>query len=151
MRVPRSTYRLQVTPTWTLIDAARLVPQLHRLGADWVYLSPLLQSETGSEHGYDVTDHGTTDPARGGREGLAALADAAHEADMGVLVDIVPNHVGVATPDTLDLVVGRAARRAAVGARRRVRHRLDRGRQPDPAPGPRRCSRRTGPARDRRR
>ena len=98
MRVPRSTYRLQVTPTWTLTDAAKLVPQLHRLGADWVYLSPLLQSETGSEHGYDVTDHGTTDPARGGREGLAALADAAHEADMGVIVDIVPNHVGVATP-----------------------------------------------------
>ena len=98
MRVPRSTYRLQVTPTWTLIDAAKLVPQLHRLGADWVYLSPLLQAETGSEHGYDVIDHGDVDPARGGGEGLAALADAAHEADMGVLVDIVPNHVGVATP-----------------------------------------------------
>ncbi len=98
MRVPRSTYRLQVTPTWTLSDAAGLVPQLAALGADWVYLSPILESDEGSDHGYDVTDHGTTDTARGGREGLAAVADAAHAAGMGVLVDIVPNHVGVATP-----------------------------------------------------
>ncbi len=98
MRVPRSTYRLQITPTWTLFDAAALVPQLAALGADWVYLSPILESDEGSDHGYDVTDHGSTDTARGGREGLAAVADAAHAAGMGVLVDIVPNHVGVATP-----------------------------------------------------
>ena len=99
MRVPRSTYRLQITPTWTLFDAAALVPQLAALGADWVYLSPILESDEGSDHGYDVTDHGSDrHGARrpGGR--WPAVADAAHAAGMGVLVDIVPNHVGVATP-----------------------------------------------------
>ena len=96
--VPRSTYRLQLTGSFTLHDAAGLVGYLRRLGADWVYCSPLLQSEPGSDHGYDVVDHSRTDDARGGRAGLAALADAAHAAGLGVLVDIVPNHVGIATP-----------------------------------------------------
>jgi (1->4)-alpha-D-glucan 1-alpha-D-glucosylmutase len=98
MRVPRSTYRFQLTADFTLWDAARLVPYLSRLGVDWVYLSPVLQAEEGSTHGYDVTDHSRIDESRGGAEGLAALSAAAHEAGMGVLVDIVPNHVGVATP-----------------------------------------------------
>ncbi|MFJ2507382.1 malto-oligosyltrehalose synthase [Arthrobacter citreus] len=98
MRAPRSTYRLQLHEGFTLHDAAALVPYLKDLGADWVYLSPLLAAERGSTHGYDVTDPSTVDPARGGPEGLQALADAAHQAGMGVLVDIVPNHMGVATP-----------------------------------------------------
>ncbi|WP_382304205.1 malto-oligosyltrehalose synthase [Herbiconiux sp. UC225_62] len=98
MRTPHSTYRFQITPEFTLWDAARLVPYLSRLGVDWVYLSPVLQAEEGSQHGYDVTDHSRIDESRGGAEGLQALSDAAHEAGLGVLVDIVPNHVGVATP-----------------------------------------------------
>ncbi|MDO9395738.1 MAG: malto-oligosyltrehalose synthase, partial [Herbiconiux sp.] len=98
MRVPRSTYRLQLTADFTLWDAARLVPYLKRLGADWVYLSPILQAEEGSQHGYDVTDHSRVDESRGGADGLRALSEAAHDAGLGVLVDIVPNHVGVATP-----------------------------------------------------
>lgn len=98
MRAPRSTYRLQLHEGFTLHDAAALVPYMRGLGADWVYLSPLLKAEQGSTHGYDVTDPSAVDPARGGPEGLRALADAAHRADMGVLVDIVPNHMGVATP-----------------------------------------------------
>ncbi|MGA1838406.1 malto-oligosyltrehalose synthase [Herbiconiux sp. 11R-BC] len=98
MRTPRSTYRFQLTADFTLHDAARLVPYLARLGVDWVYLSPILQAEAGSQHGYDVTDHSRIDESRGGAEGLRVLAEAAHEAGMGVLVDIVPNHVGVATP-----------------------------------------------------
>lgn len=98
MRTPHSTYRLQINDSFTLFDAARWANYLRQLGADWVYCSPLLQAEPGSDHGYDVVDHSTTDAARGGREGLAALADAAHECGLGVLVDIVPNHVGVATP-----------------------------------------------------
>ncbi|QJU52901.1 malto-oligosyltrehalose synthase [Herbiconiux sp. KACC 21604] len=98
MRVPRSTYRLQLTADFTLWDAARLVPYLKRLGVDWVYLSPILQAERGSQHGYDVTDHSRVDEERGGPDGLRALSTAAHEAGLGVLVDIVPNHVGVATP-----------------------------------------------------
>jgi len=98
MRIPRSTYRLQLTADFTLWDAARLVPYLARLGVDWVYLSPILQAEVGSQHGYDVTDHSRIDESRGGADGLRALSAAAHDAGLGVLVDIVPNHVGVATP-----------------------------------------------------
>lgn len=98
VRVPRSTYRLQITRDWDLQDAAGLVPYLRALGVDWVYLSPVLPAEPGSAHGYDVVDHSGVDADRGGEAGLAAVADAARSAGLGVLVDIVPNHVGVATP-----------------------------------------------------
>lgn len=97
-RTPRSTYRLQVSPDFTLYDATRVLPYLHDLGVDWVYLSPLLASEPGSTHGYDVVAFDHVDPERGGEEGLAALSAEARRLGMGVLVDIVPNHVGVATP-----------------------------------------------------
>jgi (1->4)-alpha-D-glucan 1-alpha-D-glucosylmutase len=96
--VPTSTYRLQITADFDLYAAADLVPYLHDLGVDWVYLSPLLAAEAGSTHGYDVVDHAVVDASRGGIEGLRALSDAAHGLDMGVLVDIVPNHVGIADP-----------------------------------------------------
>lgn len=98
-RVPRSTYRLQVSPDFTLFDAAGVLDYLHDLGVDWVYLSPLLASEPGSTHGYDVVAFDHVDPERGGEEGLAALSAEARRLGMGVLVDIVPNHVGVATPE----------------------------------------------------
>jgi (1->4)-alpha-D-glucan 1-alpha-D-glucosylmutase len=98
VRVPVSTYRLQITPEFDLFEAARRLPYLHDLGADWVYLSPLLASEPGSQHGYDVVAFDHVDPQRGGAEGLAALSAEARRLGMGVLVDIVPNHVGIATP-----------------------------------------------------
>lgn len=98
MRTPVSTYRLQIRSSFTLFDAAEKVPYLKDLGVDWVYLSPILTAEKGSDHGYDVTDPSAVDPNRGGPEGLLALSRAAREHGMGVLVDIVPNHVGVATP-----------------------------------------------------
>ena len=98
MRTPLSTYRLQIRPDFTLYDAAAQVPYLRDLGADWLYLSPILTAEPGSGHGYDVTDPTRVDPARGGAEGLGALSAAARAAQMGILVDIVPNHMGVATP-----------------------------------------------------
>ena len=97
--VPVSTYRLQITGDWTLSDAADLIPYLVDLGVDWVYLSPILAAEPGSGHGYDVVDHGEVDPDRGGDTGLREVAEAAHGAGRGVLIDIVPNHVGVATPE----------------------------------------------------
>lgn len=98
MRTPTSTYRLQITEDFDLLQAARTLPYLAELGVDWVYLSPLLASESGSEHGYDVADHRAIDPSRGRASGLSALASEARRLGMGVLVDIVPNHVGVARP-----------------------------------------------------
>ncbi|MFI7580734.1 malto-oligosyltrehalose synthase [Kocuria kalidii] len=99
MRTPTSTYRLQITSDLTLDRAAGLVDYLHDLGADWVYLSPILRAVDGSDHGYDVASPAEVDPVRGGAAGLKALADAAHDRGMGVLVDIVPNHQGVAAPE----------------------------------------------------
>ncbi len=96
--LPASTYRLQLSNTFTLHGAARVLPYLHRLGVDWVYLSPLLRAEPGSDHGYDVVDHSQVDPERGGREGFDLFSRAVREQGMGILVDIVPNHVGIATP-----------------------------------------------------
>ena len=101
MKTPVSTYRLQIRKGFTLFDAAETVPYLRSLGVDWVYLSPILTAEQGSDHGYDVTDPSAIDPERGGPEGLAALAKAARAAGMGVLIDIVPNHVGVATNENV--------------------------------------------------
>ncbi|MBW4040688.1 MAG: malto-oligosyltrehalose synthase [Acidobacteria bacterium] len=95
---PVSTYRVQVTAAFDLHSVAELTDYLADLGADWVYLSPLLEAEPGSDHGYDVISHERVDPARGGDEGLVEAAAAAHAAGLGVLVDIVPNHMGVATP-----------------------------------------------------
>lgn len=93
-----STYRLQISPAFTLRDAAQVLDHLQRLGADWVYLSPLLEAEPGSMHGYDVVDHSRVDGSRGGPEALREFSDAAHSRGLKVLVDIVPNHMGVATP-----------------------------------------------------
>ena len=98
MRTPASTYRLQITEDFDLLEAAKTLGYLHELGVDWVYLSPLLASESGSSHGYDVSDHSAIDPGRGRASGLSALASEARRLGMGVLVDIVPNHVGVANP-----------------------------------------------------
>ncbi len=99
MRTPRSTYRLQITPEFDLYAAASRLAYLHDLGVDWVYLSPLLQASAGSSHGYDVVDPSRVDGSRGGPGGLAALSAEARRLGMGVLVDIVPNHMGVADPE----------------------------------------------------
>lgn len=96
--MPTSTYRVQVHADFDLDAVAGIVDHLADLGVDWVYLSPLLAAEPGSNHGYDVIDHHVVDAARGGRDALVRLADAAHARGLGVVVDIVPNHVGVATP-----------------------------------------------------
>ncbi|WP_341999020.1 malto-oligosyltrehalose synthase [Microbacterium sp. LWH7-1.2] len=93
---PRSTYRLQIRPSFTLDDAAALQQYLTDLGADWVYFSPILTASEGSDHGYDVVDPTTVDPARGGRGALERASRVFHDAGLGILVDIVPNHVGVA-------------------------------------------------------
>src|SRR6478735_740684 len=89
MRVPVSTYRLQITEDFDLFAAAGRLRYLHDLGVDWVYLSPLLAAEPGSTHGYDVVAFDHVDPSRGGAEGLAAVSAEARRLGMGVLVDIV--------------------------------------------------------------
>jgi (1->4)-alpha-D-glucan 1-alpha-D-glucosylmutase len=98
MTVPSSTYRLQIRESFTLDAAAEISAYLRDLGVDWVYLSPLLTATTGSDHGYDVVDHSRVDPARGGSEALDRMSEAAHGNGMGILIDIVPNHMGVAVP-----------------------------------------------------
>jgi (1->4)-alpha-D-glucan 1-alpha-D-glucosylmutase len=97
-QAPASTYRVQVRAAFDLHSVAELTDYLADLGVDWVYLSPLLEAEPSSDHGYDVISHERVDPARGGDDGLVEAAAAAHTKGLGVLVDIVPNHMGVATP-----------------------------------------------------
>ncbi len=97
-RVPRSTYRLQVTAEFPLDAAAGLADYLRLLGADWFYLSPLLQATSGSTHGYDVVDHRRVDVERGGEDGLDLVALAARGHGLGVLIDVVPNHMGSSKP-----------------------------------------------------
>ena len=98
MTTPSSTYRLQVQAGFDLDAAAEVTGYLRDLGVGWAYLSPILQAAEGSAHGYDVTDPTRVDAARGGPEGLARFAAAARAAGLGILVDIVPNHQGVAVP-----------------------------------------------------
>ena len=137
-RVPASTYRLQITEDFDLFEATSHVPYLHDLGVDWVYLSPLLAAESGSTHGYDVVAFDHVDDSRGGAEGLAALSEEARRLGLGVLVDIVPNHIGVATPAQNAWWWDVPAPGPRVGARRRLRHRLGARQRPPPGPGARR-------------
>ena len=98
-----STYRLQMRgaasgQAFTFADAEDLVDYLAELGVSHLYLSPILTAGEGSSHGYDVTDPTTVSAELGGPEGFRSLADKAHAAGLGVVVDIVPNHVGVDDP-----------------------------------------------------
>src|SRR5674476_610802 len=96
--VPVSTYRLQLCADLTFDDAAAQVPYLARLGVTHLYLSPVLTAAPGSTHGYDVVDHNEISPTLGGRAGLDRLAAAAHERSLGLVLDIVPNHMAVPIP-----------------------------------------------------
>ncbi|WP_431796174.1 malto-oligosyltrehalose synthase [Microbacterium enclense] len=100
MRHPLSTYRLQIRESFPLDTAAEVTGYLRDLGVSWAYLSPLLEATPGSDHGYDVVDVTRVDPARGGAPGLKRFADAARAEDLGILIDIVPNHMGVSEPRT---------------------------------------------------
>ena len=98
MAIPTSTYRLQIQRDFTLYDAAELMGYLRDLGVGAVYLSPLLQATIGSDHGYDTTDVTRVDRDRGGQEGLKQILGAARQAGLGVVIDIVPNHLGISVP-----------------------------------------------------
>lgn len=89
----RATYRLQLSSTFTFDDARAVVGYLAQLGISHLYLSPALESVSGSTHGYDGTDPTRISSERGGEAALRALADEAHAQGMGILLDIVPNHL----------------------------------------------------------
>jgi (1->4)-alpha-D-glucan 1-alpha-D-glucosylmutase len=91
----RATYRLQLTPEFGFAAAEALVPYLRDLGVSHLYLSPSLQARSGSQHGYDVVDPTKVSADLGGEAALRALADTAHAAGLGLLLDIVPNHMAV--------------------------------------------------------
>lgn len=97
-RLPGSTYRLQFSTDRTFADARAITGYLDRLGIGALYASPLLESTTGSNHGYDVVDPTRISAERGGEEGLRALLATLREHGMTLLLDIVPNHLGVARP-----------------------------------------------------
>ena len=92
---PGSTYRLQLTPEFGFAAAAGTADYLADLGVTHVYLSPVLDAVPGSQHGYDVTDHSLVRPELGGEDGLRALASRLHERGLGIILDIVPNHMAV--------------------------------------------------------
>src|SRR5689334_12333278 len=97
-RIPLSTYRLQLGADFTLDAVHDLLPYLQNLGITDLYLSPLFRARAESSHGYDVVDHGTIDPAIGDRAAFERLAAAAQKAGMGILLDVVPNHMGINDP-----------------------------------------------------
>src|SRR5207247_2226382 len=97
--VPIATYRLQLTPSFGFDAAAAVVPYLGALGISHLYASPFLRARAGSPHGYDVIDHNALNPELGGEEAFQRLCAALAQADVGLILDFVPNHMGVLYAD----------------------------------------------------
>jgi (1->4)-alpha-D-glucan 1-alpha-D-glucosylmutase len=93
--IPTATYRLQLTADFGFDAAAAIVPYLKRLGISHLYASPFMKARKGSTHGYDIVDHARLNPELGGEEAFARLAAALKANDLGLILDFVPNHVGV--------------------------------------------------------
>ena len=98
-RVPRATYRLQFNKDFTFDDATKILPYLARLGVSHVYSSPILRARPGSMHGYDIVAHDEINPELGGAEGFERFGAALREHGLGLLLDMVPNHMGVLGAD----------------------------------------------------
>ena len=101
MQIPRATYRLQFNEHFRLADALALVPYFHDLGISHIYASPLFKAVPHSVHGYDVCDFTQLNPEIGTEADLEKLVNALHEKKMGMVLDIVPNHMGIASPENL--------------------------------------------------
>lgn len=99
IKVPRATYRLQFHAGFPLSEARDLVPYLHELGISHIYASPLLQARPHSLHGYDTCDFTHLNPELGTEAGLAELVEALRAHQMGLVLDIVPNHMGIGGPE----------------------------------------------------
>ncbi|UIK04150.1 malto-oligosyltrehalose synthase [Neorhizobium galegae] len=93
MMIPTATYRIQFRNGMTFDRASSLVPYLKRLGISHLYASPIFTATTGSTHGYDVTDANEIDPAIGGRDGFERMMKALKAEGLGLILDIVPNHM----------------------------------------------------------
>lgn len=94
-RIPASTYRIQLNRTCTFRDVTALVPYLHTLGITDLYCSPYFTAVPGSMHGYDVVDPTALNPEIGTEQEYRAMIEALHQCDMGQLLDVVPNHMGI--------------------------------------------------------
>src|SRR5690606_7749219 len=93
----RATYRLQFRNGMTFERAAELVPYLTDLSISHLYASPIFRAAPGSTHGYDVADHQELEPELGGSAGFSRLAEALQQHGLGLMLDIVPNHMAVST------------------------------------------------------
>ncbi len=116
LRVPGATYRLQLNRDFRFEDARAVVPYLHELGITDVYCSPLLQSRRGSTHGYDITDPSRLNAELGTEEEFEALVAELRKYDMGLMADLVPNHMAASSenPWWMDVLEnGRASSYAA--------------------------------------
>jgi (1->4)-alpha-D-glucan 1-alpha-D-glucosylmutase len=100
--VPVSTYRLQLTQDFGFAAVGELAGYLADLGVTHAYLSPILQAAPGSTHGYDVTDHTRIAAELGGESGFRAMAGVLREHGIGIVLDIVPNHMAIPAPENLN-------------------------------------------------
>lgn len=111
------TYRLQLHAGFGFAAAAGVVPYLAELGVSHLYLSPVLAASPGSTHGYDVVDHSRVSDELGGRAGLVDLARRCRDHGLGVIVDVVPNHMAVPTPLWLNAPLWETLRDGAAAPR----------------------------------
>src|SRR5689334_53442 len=95
MTTPRATYRLQFNKDFTFRDALAVVDYFAALGVSHLYASPFLMARPGSTHGYDITEHNRINPEIGSEEELDELVAALKARGMGLVLDFVPNHMGI--------------------------------------------------------
>jgi len=93
--IPIATYRVQLTANFDFDAAAAIVPYLKALGITHLYASPFMKARKGSTHGYDIVDHTKINPELGGDAGFERLSNTLKQHDLGLILDFVPNHVGV--------------------------------------------------------
>ncbi len=98
-RIPLATYRLQLNRNFTFAQATEVVPYLAALGISHCYISPCLKARPGSMHGYDIVDHNSLNPEIGTEQEFDGFVAALHQHNMGLVLDIVPNHMGVMGSD----------------------------------------------------
>lgn len=97
--VPIATYRVQFSRNFTFRDATNIIPYLRTLGISHVYASPFLKARVGSPHGYDIVDHNALNPEIGDERSFRVFIDTLHDHHMQLILDIVPNHMGVGGDD----------------------------------------------------